>query len=124
MLAANCDDAVGQGFLITDGEAITRREMVETVCEEMGYEKPAGSIPRGLAKVLCPVVEAAARVANAKKAPRLNRFRYKFAATHLTFDISKARRVLGYEPKHATGEALRATAGWLKDNQPELLSRE
>jgi nucleoside-diphosphate-sugar epimerase len=121
ILAAGREEAVGEGFLITDGEAITRREFVELLCEEMGYDRPDKSLPRVVAKLLCPVSEGLARLLGAKEPPRLNRFRYKFAGTRLTFDISKARRLLGYEPRRATRDSLRRTARWLAKNRPDLL---
>jgi nucleoside-diphosphate-sugar epimerase len=124
MLAAAREEAVGEGFIITDGEAITRREFVEILCDEMGYDRPKKSVSRVVAKLLCPVSEGLAKRLGAKEPPRLNRFRYKFAAVHLTFDISKARRLLGYEPGRRTREALRATARWFLKNRPDLLPRK
>jgi len=121
VLAATCDDATGQGFIITDGESITRRELVDILCEELGVDPPSGSVPRWLAKALCPVYEGLARLFGAKRAPRINRFRLKFASAHMTFDVSKARRVLGCAPKHATREGLREAARWFRDNRPDLI---
>jgi len=121
VLAASREEAVGEGFIITDGEAITRREFVEILCEEMGYERPTKSMPRVVAKALCPVSEGLAKLLGAKEPPRLNRFRYKFAGVRLTFDISKARRLLGYEPHRAMHDCLRRTARWFATNRPDLL---
>lgn len=105
----------GEAFIITDGKAVTRREMVETICEVMGYKKPTGSVPRWLAKMLCPIYEAKAKLTGSRKPPRINRFRLKFMGTHLTFDISKARRMLGYKAEHEPGEALARSVRWYKE---------
>jgi len=35
---------------------------------------------------------------------------------HLTFDISKARRELGYEPRIPFDRALKETVAWFKAN--------
>jgi len=121
LLAASRDEAVDEAFIIADGESITRRELVEILCDEIGYERPTKSVPRVVARMLCPVSEGLARLFRARTPPRISRFRYKFAATHLTFDISKARRVLGYEPKCSTRDALRTTARWFRDNRRDLL---
>jgi nucleoside-diphosphate-sugar epimerase len=112
ILAASRQEAVGEGFLITDGETITRREFVDILCDEMGYDRPEKSLSRVVAKLLCPVSEGLAKLLGMKEPPRLNRFRYKFAGVRLTFDISKARRLLGYEPKYRTRDSLRGTARW------------
>ena len=122
MLAATREEAIGEGFLITDGEAITRREFVEILCEEMGYDRPEKSASRVVAKLLCPFSEGLAKLFGAEEPPLVNRFRYKFAAVRLTFDISKARRLLGYEPRYRTRDSLRETARWFVKNRPELLA--
>ena len=124
MLAATRDEAVGEVFIITDGESITRREVVEILCDEMGYVRPTKSVPRRVARALCPVFEGMAKLFGAKEPPRINRFRYKFAGARLTFDISRAREVLGYEPKCDMREALRATARWFRENRSDLLPKD
>ena len=124
VLAATCDAADGQGVIITDGASITRREMVEILCDEMGLTPPRGSVPRWLARMLCPLYEGPAKLFGAKRAPRVNRFRLKFASAHMTFDISKARRVLGYAPKHETREGLREAARWFNKNRPDLIGHQ
>lgn len=121
LLAAQCDEAMNEAFIITDGESITRRELVGILCDEMGYEPPVKSVPRAVARALCPVFEGAAKLFRSKNPPRINRFLYKFAATRLTFDISKAERVLGYKPKSPTRDSLRTAAAWFRENRPELL---
>ncbi len=122
--AAEAPDAPGESFMITDGRSITRRRLVEILCEEMGYAPPTKSLPRRLVRALVPVFEWGARLSRAKEPPRLNRFRYKFAATHLTFDVSKARRVLGWTPHVDTEDALRRTARWFRENRPDLLPKQ
>jgi nucleoside-diphosphate-sugar epimerase len=122
--AAECAEAAGESFIITDGRSITRKRFVEILCEELGYAPPVKSVPRWLARTLVPVFEGFARLARAKRAPRLNTFRYKFLATHLTFDVSKARRVLGWSPACDTEDALRRTARWFRENRPELMPRQ
>lgn len=124
VLAVTHDEAVGEAFIVTDGGSITRRELVDILCEEMGYERPTKSVPRRLAKAFIPVSEGLARLFRAKEPPRLNRFRYKFAATHLTFNISKARRLLGYHPKGPTCELLGRTARRFRESRPDLLKEE
>ena len=109
MLTADNPNAIGEVFMITDGEPVSRRELVETIAAGLGYEKPAGRVPAGLAKALCPVFELVGRLR--KKTPLLNKFRLKFMATPLTFKIDKARNVLGYDPV-PTREGLARTIRW------------
>ena len=119
--AADAVGAAGESFIITDGRSITRRRFVEILCEELGYARPTTSVPRWIARALVPAFEAFARLSGASEPPRINTFRYKFLATHLTFDVSKAKRVLGWAPAVDTEEALRRTAAWFRENRPDLL---
>ena len=122
MLAAGEDAAVGQTYIIADDEPITRRELVEMICEEMGYPKPAKSVPLWLAKALCPVFESIARLKKTGEPPRLNRFRLKFMATHTTFNLSKAKQDLGYAPRYRCRDALRESIRWFKEQHPEMIA--
>jgi len=119
LLAAECSEALGEAFIITDDESISRRELIEILCEETGYEPPTKSYPLWVAKLLRPVYESVYRLCRAKTSPRINRHRLKFVSTHLTFDISKAKRVLGYAVKYPMRESLRDTARWFKENYPQ-----
>ncbi|HUW59214.1 MAG TPA: NAD-dependent epimerase/dehydratase family protein [Planctomycetota bacterium] len=123
ILAATRDEAVGKGFIIADGESITRRELVELVCEEMGYDPPRVSLPRGLAKTMCPFAEGLAAFLGLRRPYLINRFLYHFAGIHLTCDISRARRLLGYQPTNSIRKSLREAARWMRDNRPDLVTR-
>jgi len=110
----------GETFVVTDGNEMTRWEMIETICDVMGYEHPRKSVPVWLAKVLCPVFELTAKLGGNRKSPRLNKFRLKFMGTHLTFDISKAKRLLGYRAVHEPHDALIRSVKWYARQHPEM----
>jgi nucleoside-diphosphate-sugar epimerase len=122
VLAARTKTAPGELFLITDGESITRRELAEMICREMGYRQPTAHVPEGVARALLPVVEWLAKVRHQR--PILNRFKLKFMATPLVFDISKGRRVLGYEPVEPPRESLRKTIRWYREHHPEMAAKD
>jgi len=124
VLAATKDEAVGEDFIITDAEPVTRRELVEIVCAEMGYKRPFVSLPRGLGITTTPFAVALARFMNWDRPYLVNRFLCHFAGTRLTFDISKARRLLGYEPRRSPHESLREAVRWFRKNRPELLPKK
>lgn len=108
----------GEIYHITDGVAITRRELIEMICDLVGYEKPTKSVPVWLAAALCPIFEFFGKIF--KKTPRLNKFRFKFMVPHMTFKIDKARRDLGYNPPFNQRQALKETILWYKENHPEV----
>jgi len=120
-LAAVRPDVVGEVFLVTDGEAITRLRMLEIVCEETGYPMPTVHVPTWLVRMLCPAIEGFYALRKSPEPPLINKFRLKFMATPLSYRIDKARRVLGYEPKVTTEAGLRETLAWFRQNHPDLM---
>jgi nucleoside-diphosphate-sugar epimerase len=115
--AAEHPKAAGEIYNIADAEPVTRRELIERISGEMGIKKPTRSIPYPLASVLCRLFETGAWMLRLKTPPLLNRFRLKFMYTHLTFDISKARRELGYGPDISFDDAIRATVKWFREQE-------
>jgi 2-alkyl-3-oxoalkanoate reductase len=119
--AATQPDVVGEVFLATDGEAITRLRMMEIVCEETGYPLPRRHVPRWLVRAACPFFEWSYRLKRSPEPPLVNKFRLKFMVTPLSYRIDKARRRLGYQPKVNTETGLRQTLAWFRENHPELM---
>ncbi|MEW6359173.1 MAG: NAD-dependent epimerase/dehydratase family protein [Planctomycetota bacterium] len=120
VLAAVKDEAVGQLYMITDGKPITRRELVELICDVMGYEKPTKCVPAWLAQAMCPVFEFFGKLKGKGSPPLLNRFKLKFMYPSMTFNIGKAQKDLGYGPPHESREALRKSLEWFKEHHPEM----
>jgi len=114
VLAARNDRAAGQVFIITDGESITRRELVELICERLGVELPEGTAPVWFARFGVHLLEILYKALHLKGTPIINRFRLKFMHTPLTFNIEKARRELGYKPLMSTREALALSVDWYR----------
>ena len=106
--------AVGKIYNITDDGKVTRRMLIESICNTANLPKPTKSIPIPLAKVICTVCETITRVTKSKKPPLLNRARMKFLALNLDFDISKIRKELGYNPKVSLEQGMKNTIEWFK----------
>ena len=113
-LAAHTDGAVGQVMIIGDAGAVPVRELVDRIAELVGGRRPP-SLPRfalmgaGLAAELLfkPL----------GKEPPVSRRSLKFFTGNWSFDISRARRVLGYEPRYDLAAGLAEThrileGGW------------
>lgn len=116
-LASESDKAIGQIYHITDGQDISRKEFITTLAEKLGYPKPTKSVPTGVAKIACPVLVGLNKITRSKTPPLLNKFRMKFLDTYLTFDISKARKELGYDPKYSFDKALDETVAWFSESE-------
>ena len=115
--AAESPRAVGQIYNVADATPVTRRELITRMADELGLPRPKRNVPYPVAVVVCALCEAAATLLRLKTPPILNRFRLKFMTAHLTFDISKARRDLGYGPEIPFDRALAETIAWFKEHE-------
>lgn len=115
--AAESPKAAGQVYNITDGAAVTRRDLITRMADELGLPQPKKNVPYPVAVAVCALCETVAKLFRLKTPPILNRFRLKFMTAHLTFDISKARRDLGYGPEIPFDRALKETVAWFKKNE-------
>ena len=119
--AATRPDVVGEVFLVTNGEAITRVRLLEIICEETGYPMPTVHAPKWLVRMVCPIFEGIYSLRRGREPPLVNKARLKFMATPLTYNIDKARRVLGYQPHVGTEASLREALAWFRENRPDLM---
>src|SRR5262249_19873923 len=116
LLAADCPIAVGEVFNLTDGEAVSKRRFIEAVCDGLGLRRPTRTTPLWLARVAAFVLERSAQRRGAPEAPRLTRARLKSRGLNLDFQIEKANRQLGYEPRFGFEQAMADTLAWYRQN--------
>ena len=112
--AAENEDAVGKAFIATDGCDTTVRQMTEKLCEEVGVKKPRMSIPYPVAKFIGSASEGFFRMIGAKKSPMMTRMGVAVMGNNLSFDISRAKKVLGYEPQYRFPQGLGTFLEWFK----------
>lgn len=109
-LAAQRPEAAGQAYIIGDEHYYTLNEIVETIAEVLQVEVKITHVPfwpLWLAALGCEAVCAPLRTSPPLFRRRVDWFRQKRA-----FDISKARRELGYSPSVDLFEGLSRTAAW------------
>jgi len=111
---AMSEEAVGKAFIITDGCDTTVRGMVETLCAELGLKKPRFSIPYSFAKAAGGFSENVYRRMHSKKAPLLTKMGVACIGNNFSFDITRARTVLGYEPRYRFPHSLQPFLDWFK----------
>ncbi len=114
LLAAKNDTAVGQIYNVTDDGKVTRKKLIETICDVANLPKPTKSIPIPVAKVICAVCETYTKLTKSKETPLLNRARMKFLALNLDFDISKIRKELNYQPRVDLKKGMQETVDWFQ----------
>ena len=96
----------GKVYFISQGEPVPMWEMVNRLLHAAGVPSVTRAIPTWLALALAWCFETAHRVTGNPREPRLTRFLVHELSTAHWFDISAARRDLGYTPAVSIAEGL------------------
>ena len=107
-------DAVGEVFIMAGPEPIHLRDLVKRVAESMDAPYPTRRVPLGPMLMAARACEAICKPFGIE--PPLYERRVRFFTNDRNFDDSKARRVLGYEPRTPLPEGLKRTADWYAAN--------
>ncbi|HEY2344727.1 MAG TPA: 2-alkyl-3-oxoalkanoate reductase [Xanthomonadaceae bacterium] len=97
----------GKPYFISNGDPRSARETVNALLAAVGAPQVRGTIPFGLAFGAGAVLEAVWRTLPLKGEPPMTRFLAEQLSTTHWYDISAARRDLGYEPRVSFEEGLR-----------------
>lgn len=112
-MALESPKAVGEIFNLTDGEKVSKRRFVETLCEKLKIKAPGHfGVPMPVARIMASVGEGLYRMVGAKNPPILTKAKVKFLGLNLDFSIEKAKRVLGYQPQFGFDDAMVQTVDW------------
>jgi nucleoside-diphosphate-sugar epimerase len=97
----------GRAYFISQGEPVALWPFINRVLALAGLPPVTKRIPAGLAYTAGAVLEAAYGLLGCRDEPRMTRFLAMQLSTSHWFDITAARRDLGYEPAVSTEEGLR-----------------
>ena len=111
-LAAEKPAAVGQTYIVTDGQACSTRQLYEWICEALDKPVPAWTIPIGLLKVLAKVGDGFGRA-------RGRRFVFDSDALDkligsACYSSEKIERELGFRARQSLRSALPEIVAWLR----------
>lgn len=104
----------GKAYFIAQGEPVLLWDFVNRILAAGGIPPVTRCIPTTLAVAAGGVLEAIYRTMGWESEPRMTRFLARELATSHWFDLTAARRDLGYEPQVSLEEGLRRLALWLK----------
>ena len=111
-------DVSGRVYFISQGEPIPLWEMVDRILEAGGLGPVRRSISPAAARRIGALLEAVYTVFRIQSEPPMTRFVAEELATAHWFDITAARKELGYAPMVSTEEGLKRLSQWLQ-NLPE-----
>lgn len=112
-LAADSPGAVGRVYIAAGARYVTLNELVRIIAREVGVPASGLHIPLAPVRLLSGLCEDVCR--GLKIEPPLYRRRVDFFIKDRAFDISRARRELGFEPKVDLPEGVARTAAWYRE---------
>ena len=99
------DTAGGQAINITGGQPLPIRDLVHRLGQALGIEVRTIAVPLAVGQALSVGADALCRMLPGRPEPVLTPYTLSTLAWSQTFNLSKARRLLGYEPAHDAVEA-------------------
>ncbi len=111
-LAGRTPEAIGRAMNICDDSPITWKEYVDALADGIGLRRARWSLPTRVAYVAAILSEAAGRVLRLRQRPWLTRLAVLELGQPQVYDISLARRILGYTPRVGFEESMRLTTAW------------
>lgn len=114
LLISEDSRAVGNGYLIHDGESVTLQDFCKGIADTLGEKPITTHIPYFIAYGGAVVMEALWKVFNIKTRPLLTTYTVKNLGSRLKFSIAKAERELGWKPKVSFKQGFVKTMEWLK----------
>jgi nucleoside-diphosphate-sugar epimerase len=114
ILCGTVEAAIGQIYILAGAEYGTLKDLVDLIADVVAVPRPRLKIP------LWPVYGAAFACETICKPlglhPPLYRRRVDFFSKSRAFDISKAKRELGFHPKVGLRDAIGRTANWYSEH--------
>lgn len=98
--------AAGKSYFISNGEPMPLWDLINAILEAAGAPRVDKSVPAWAAWTAGLALEAVYSGLNLQGEPRMTRFLASELSTAHWFDISAARRDLGYQPKVSVAEGL------------------
>jgi nucleoside-diphosphate-sugar epimerase len=102
----------GRAYFVTNGEPRPIREILDGILGAAGLPPVRRSLPHPVARAVAGVIEAAYRALPLGGEPPLTRMMVDHLATAHWYDISAARRDLGYQPQVSLDEGFERLREW------------
>ena len=111
-LAMEAESAVGETFIIGGNQVITTAELLNTYCKVLDLPRPKIKLPLKLGKILAGGFEIIFALAG--KEPPISKRSLEFFCSNNSFDISKAKKLLQFNPSFTFEEGLQLSRTWLE----------
>lgn len=107
----------GRAYFITNDEPVPQRDVINGMLAAAGLPPCERFVSPKVAYLAGAVLESAFRLVGAKQEPPMTRFVAKQLATAHWYDISAAKRDLGYTPSVSMAEGFERLAAWAAEQR-------
>jgi nucleoside-diphosphate-sugar epimerase len=114
-------DLSGNIYFISQGDLVPVWEMINNILKAAGLNPVERSVPAWIAWFAGAMLESIYKTFKIKKEPQMTRFVALELSTSHWYDISAAKKDLGYEPIISTKEGLLRLEKWLKNSRCERI---
>ncbi|MFA5322808.1 MAG: NAD-dependent epimerase/dehydratase family protein [Smithella sp.] len=114
MLISEDERAIGNGYLVHDGESTTLQEFCAGIAESLGVPPINTHIPYWSAMTAARVMEFIWKLLGIRTRPLLTTYAVTNLGSRFRFSIEKAQRELGWKPRITYREGFLKTMEWLK----------
>jgi nucleoside-diphosphate-sugar epimerase/MoaA/NifB/PqqE/SkfB family radical SAM enzyme len=115
ILAGNAAHCVKDIFLINDGYKVTQKQLLRAFANRLNPDARYFSVPFPLSYYLAHIYEVINRSIFWKLPNTISRHSTCVAAKNFMFDLTKAKRVLGYSPPISFDMAVDESVRWIYD---------
>jgi nucleoside-diphosphate-sugar epimerase len=100
----------GKAYFISQGEPVYNEDLINSWLNAGGFPPETKRLPLGVAQFLASAFESVYGLLRIAREPPLTRFTVDLLSSALWFDISAARRDLGYAPRVSFAEGMARVA--------------
>ena len=115
-LMSRPEEVSGKVYFISQDDPVPLWDMVDAILAAGALPPVRGAVSPGVARRIGAVLETVYKLFRLPGEPRMTRFVAEELATSHWFDISAAKKDLGYIPEVSTKEGLDRLARWLADD--------
>ncbi|MGQ9676647.1 MAG: NAD-dependent epimerase/dehydratase family protein [Chloroflexota bacterium] len=115
ILAGEREEALREVFILGGEEYVTIRQLVEMIAEVLGRTVPDRHVPLWPVMLIAKVCQRLCRPLGIE--PPIYPRRLDFFTVSRAFEIAKAKRLLGFQPKVDLKTGLTRTADWYRQNK-------
>ncbi|NQU63532.1 MAG: NAD-dependent epimerase/dehydratase family protein [SAR324 cluster bacterium] len=106
--------AIGNGYLVHDGESTTLQEFCLKIAESLDVPPITRQLPYPVAYAYAVLLETLYTIIRKKTRPLLTTYVVKNLGSRLRFSIEKAKNELGWQPEISFEEGFKRTMDWLR----------